>query len=380
MKRIYQFFSLTFITGLLTLFVATNADAQRGGGGHGGGGGGGSRGSGGGGGGGFHGGGGGGFSGGSRPSGGGFSGGGRPSGGFSGGGRPSNGFSGGSRPGGNYSAPRANNGIGGSYNGHPNAGIAPRGNYGYGHYNGGRPGYTPGRPGYGPGRPGYGYNRPGYGGRPGYYRPGYGYGRPGYYRGPFRGGYYNYGGFYGRYYGPRIGFSIGVLPYGYYPFYYGADQYFYSGGYFYQQNDNQYTIVEPPIGAEVNSLPSNAQSIVIDGQQYYEANGVYYLPITRDDGTTAYQVTGKDGQLSTGAGSNYEDDPNAYPQDQQMQQGPSNLPKPGDVLQALPPDCRKVKIGDERYYVDPAGIYYHEERDQYGQKVYRVTDVSDDNQ
>ncbi len=349
MKRIYQLFSLTVITGLLTLFVATNADAQRGGGGHGGGGGS----HGGGGGGGFHGGGGG------HPSGGG----GRPSGG---------GFSGGGRPGGGghaVSGPHTNNNIGapsGNFGGRPNV-VGGRNGYNRGAYAGGRPGYAQGRAG---------YYRPG-----GFYRGGVGY-RGGYYRGPFRGGFYNRGGFYSRFYAPRLGFSIGILPFGYYPFYFGPDQYFYSDGYYYQYNDNQYTVVEPPVGAEITSLPSNAKSIVIDGQQYYEANGVYYLPITRDDGSQAYQIAGKDGQLTTGAGDDYQDDPNNQPdqnvqpqQQVQPQQG-TNLPQPGDVVQALPPNCRKVNIDNETYYVDPAGIYYHLERDQYGQKVYRVTDVN----
>ncbi len=360
MKRIYQLFSFTVVAGLLSLFVATNADAQRGGGGHSGGGGGGSHG----GGGGFHGGGG----------GGGFHGGG----GFQGGGGHAAAAP--SRGGGNF-APRSNY-----------SGARPGGGYaqgGQGHYGLNRGGYAGGRTGYA-GRPGYA------GGRGGYYRPGaggyyHGGGYRGGYYGGFRGGYYNHGGFYGRYYAPRLGFSIGILPYGYYPFYFGPDQYFYSGGYYYQQNDNQYTVVEPPVGAEITSIPSNAQSIVIDGVQYYEANGVYYLPITRDDGTQAYQIAGKDGQLSTGAGSgDYQDDPNYQPdpnqnqgyvpqQQQQQQVQPqrgSNLPQPGDVVQALPPNCRKVKIDNEVYYVDPANVYYHQERDQYGQKVYRVTDVS----
>ena len=47
---------------------------------------------------------------------------------------------------------------------------------------------------------------------------------------------------------------------------------------------DQYEVVEPPIGAAITTLPDNAQSIVINGIQYYELNGVYYQPITKDDG------------------------------------------------------------------------------------------------
>lgn len=364
MKRIYQLLSLTVISGLLTVTSFDTANAQRRGGG--GGGGGGSAMRGGGGGGGFHG-------------GGGFSGG-RSGGNFGGAPRMSaprmGGFSGGG--GRVMSAPRSNFGISprnGGFNGR--AGIAPRSNFGY-------------RGGIGGGRPGFGTGMA-YRTRPGYYRPGMGFrpGSRGYYGGrayfrPWRGGYYYHGGFYGRYYAPRLGFSIGVLPYGYIPFWWGSDQYFYSGGYFYNYDNDQYTVVEPPLGAEIAQLPSGAQSIVIDGQQYYELNGVYYLPVTKDDGSLVYQIAGKDGQLSTGAADPYATDDSGYYPDQgqgqqQMQQDQGNILQPGEVVQALPPNCRKVKIDGEKYYVDPAGIYYHEERDQNGQKVYRVTDVGQDN-
>jgi hypothetical protein len=90
------------------------------------------------------------------------------------------------------------------------------------------------------------------------------------------------------------------LPFGYYPFYWGDYQYYYSDGLYYQYNDNQYTVVEPPVGASVNSLPSKAQAITINGEQYYESNGVYYRAVTKDDGTVVYEVAGKDGELNTG--------------------------------------------------------------------------------
>ena len=368
MKRIYQIFTLTVITGLLTLFVANTADAQRGGGGNRGGGGGG---------GGFHGG------------GGGFSGGGNHGGGFSGGGRPGGGsFQGGgfNRGGGQVMRAPSTQGYNGGNRGGFQSGGFNRG--------GGQVMRSPGTQGYGGDRGRYaygggnrgpvtrGYYGGGYRGGNGYYRPGYGGGFRGSVNigigGGFRGGFYNHGGFYSRYYAPRLGFSLGILPYGYYPFYYGPDQYFYSGGYYYQYDNNQYTVVEPPVGAEVNSLPSNAQAINIDGQQYYEANGVYYMPITRDDGSTAYQIAGKDGQLSTGAGQqgDYQGDPNPQANQNYAPQNNQNVLQPGDVVQALPPDTRKVKIDGQVYHVDPAGIYYHEERDQNGQKVYRVTDMS----
>jgi hypothetical protein len=176
-------------------------------------------------------------------------------------------------------------------------------------------------------------------------------------------GYYHYHhGYYGTYYAPRLGFSIGFLPYGYYPFYYGDDEFFYSGGLFYQYDNNEYTVVEPPVGAEVNSLPSNAQSIMINGEQYYEADGVYYQPITKDDGSTTYQVAGKDGELNTS-------NPNGDAQ---------QAPQVGDVVQSLPTDCRKISLNGEKYYVSPDGYYYQDTQDANHNKAYKIVGTPDD--
>ena len=177
--------------------------------------------------------------------------------------------------------------------------------------------------------------------------------------------YYHYNhGYYGSYYAPRLGFSIGVLPYGYYPFYDDNDQYFYSSGLFYQFDNDQYTVVEPPVGAEVTTLPSNAQSIVINGQQYYEADGVYYAPITKDDGTLSYQVAGKDGELNTA-------------DDQSVDNAPP-APQIGDVVTQLPPNCRKISVNGTKLYLSPDGIYYQAQVDQNGTKTYKIVGLPED--
>ena len=180
--------------------------------------------------------------------------------------------------------------------------------------------------------------------------------------------YYHYNhGYYGSYYAPRLGFSIGALPLGYYPFYYGNDQYFYSSGLFYQFDNDQYTVVEPPVGAEVTTLPSNAQSIVINGQQYYEADGVYYAPITKDDGTLSYQVAGKDGELNTADDQSVDNTPPA--------------PQIGDVVNQLPPNCRKISVNGSKLYLSPDGIYYQAQVDQNGTKTYKIVGLpADDDQ
>jgi hypothetical protein len=177
-------------------------------------------------------------------------------------------------------------------------------------------------------------------------------------------GYYHYNrGYYSSYYLPRLGFSIGYLPYGYYPFYFGDYQYYYSEGLYYQYNNNEYTVVEPPIGAEVKTLPEKAQSIVINGQQLYELNGVYYQPVTKDDGSVVYEIVGKDGELNT---------------DAVGQQDAQQAPQIGDIVSQLPPDCRKIKVNGEKLFVSPDGIYYQEITDNNHNKAYKIVGLPSD--
>ncbi|MCD8741433.1 hypothetical protein LT679_12525 [Mucilaginibacter roseus] len=349
MKRSYKNLLYVALSGLLCSFTVFSADAQRAG--RGGGGGGGMRG------------GGGGSVGISRPSFGGGGGMSRPS-MSSSGSRPS--FSGGSRPsfgsaapGPRMSSPSNRPGVSGFSRPDSRGSVSANGRFNnyqgsrfnnYGNRVYARPPYN--------GRGYYGnryYGNRYYGNR--YYGDRY-YGR-GYYGGGF---YYPYRGFYSSYYMPHIGFSIGVLPFGYYPFYWNNAQYYYSDGLYYQQGtDDQYTVVEPPVGAEIKELPSKAQSIVINGVQYYELNGVYYQPVTKDDGTTTYQIAGKDGELNTDEGYN------------------EQLPLVGDIVVDLPPDTRKVKLNGEKLYVDQMGVYYKEDRDANDKKVYKVVGVPENN-
>jgi len=342
MKRVYRNLIFFSLSGLLCLFLAVPASAQ-----HRGGGGGGGHFSGGGG----HGGGGGHYSGGGGAR---YSGGGAH---YSGGGAH---YSGNAR---SYSGGHA------AYAGHGYAGrgavVAHGGAYSHYGYRGGYHGA-------------YGY-------RGGAYR-GYGYGgRFGY------GGFYYHSGFYGSIYGPRIGFSVGFLPFGYYPFWFGDYQYYYSNGFYYQYNNNQYTVVEPPVGAQISTLPSNAQSIVINGQQYYEVDGVYYVAITKDDGSLAYQVAGKDGELNTDdQGGIDQGGGNQQPPADNYDQGSSQAPmngngsnnranvQVGDIVPSLPTDSRGVTVNGTRMFVTPDDVYYQETRDNNGHKAYKVVGLPSD--
>ena len=173
----------------------------------------------------------------------------------------------------------------------------------------------------------------------GFYRPGF--------------GYYGY---------PHLGFYLGALPYGYYPFYWGDDLFYYSGGIFYRPYDGGgYEVTTPPVGAAIPSLPDGAQSIVINGQQYYEINGVYYKTVVNDQGKKMYEVAGRDGVLNT-------DDSAPATQD-------DAAPRVGDIVNELPDGCRKVSLNGKKYFVSPNDIYYQAYVDQNGNAGYRIASV-----
>ncbi len=139
------------------------------------------------------------------------------------------------------------------------------------------------------------------------------------------------------------------------------DPYYFSDGYYYQYNNDEYTVVDPPVGALIKTLPSNAKSIVINGQQYYELNGVYYLAVKMGNGVVQYEIAGKDGELNTDANG-----------------ATSVVPKIGDIVTKLPPDCRKVRLNGETVFVSEDGIYYQETRDGNNNKVYKIVGLESD--
>jgi hypothetical protein len=184
------------------------------------------------------------------------------------------------------------------------------------------------------------------------YHLGYGYRVGAFYRPGF--GYFGY---------PHLGFYCGILPFGYYPFYWGTSLYYYSGGVFYAPYDGGgYQVTAPPIGAAVPDLPKNAVGIKIDGVQYYEANGVYFKEGTDDKGQKVYIVTGRDGVLNTAPGVT---DPNAS----------NSAPKVGDIVNQLPDNCRKILLNGKKYFVSPNDIYYEKVVDPQGNTGYRITSL-----
>lgn len=183
----------------------------------------------------------------------------------------------------------------------------------------------------------------------------------------FGGPHFSFGlGYYRPYYTyPRLGFYINTLPYGYYPFYVGPDQYYYYGGTFYRPYNNGYEIAAPPMGAVVPQIPSNAHPIQIDGQQYYEINGVYYKETVDDKGKKVFIVSGKDGVLNTGDAA-VNDDAN------------TRAPQVGDIVAQLPDGCRIITLNKKKYYISADDIYYEEFKDANNNISYRIASVPQD--
>lgn len=194
--------------------------------------------------------------------------------------------------------------------------------------------------------------------------PQIGYGRPAHvgYWGTH--GYYHFNkGGYTTLYLSHIGYRCNTLRHGYYSFYWADMQFWFLDGLFYTYDNGEYTVVDPPIGAEVDSICDDAQSIVINGEQYYECTGVYYKKVTKDDGSVVYEVAGKDGVLNT---------------DQQLNDDTPTGPQLGDVVSQLPANCRKIKLNDEVIYVSPDGVYYKEIIDANGNKTYKIVGLPAD--
>jgi hypothetical protein len=183
------------------------------------------------------------------------------------------------------------------------------------------------------------------------YRSGMRYNRGGFYRAGY--GYFGY---------PHLGFYLNVLPFGYYPFYWGDDLYYYYGGVFYSPYDGGgYQVTTPPVGAAVPTLPDGAKSIMIDNQQFYELNGVYYKIVINDAGKKVYVVAGRDGVLNTGG--------------QAVGDAQTSAPQVGDVVNELPDGCRKVILNGKKFFVSPNDIYYQPFVDDDGNTGYKIASI-----
>lgn len=171
--------------------------------------------------------------------------------------------------------------------------------------------------------------------------------------------YANYGDYYGLV-APPFGLTLGILPRGYWGFNFGGFPYFYYSGVFYRQTDDKkYQVVQPPVGAEVPSLPKDAKPIVINDQKLYEYLGTYYKEVIGADGKIKYVVQGKDGVLNT---DKQVDANNANTNNQAATTATPTVytPSVGDVVLQLPSQFKVVIVNGKKLFVTPEHIYYEE--------------------
>ncbi len=145
---------------------------------------------------------------------------------------------------------------------------------------------------------------------------------------------------------PPIGIGISTLPIGYSPVYGPWGTYYYYNNVFYNRPDNnqEYQVVDAPLGAQVAELPKGAEVRVIDAKKYYELDGVFYQEDLRD-GQIWYTVVGKNGVLSTDDG---------------LADEPTDNLSNGDRVSILPDGSKQVTINGQQLYMSPNGNYYQQ--------------------
>lgn len=92
---------------------------------------------------------------------------------------------------------------------------------------------------------------------------------------------------------PPVGIRIAALPAGYVRVVVGPSVFFYAGGIFYALDEaaREYAVADPPVGAIVSQLPSEAAEIEIDGKPFMEYNGTIYKQVNIEK--PGYEVVGK---------------------------------------------------------------------------------------
>ena len=172
-------------------------------------------------------------------------------------------------------------------------------------------------------------------------------------------------------YGPSFGFRLNVLPFGYSSFYQGSNPYYYNDGVYYRPyNGGGYQVVEPPLNATVNNLPSSAKATVIDGQKYYQIGGTFYQEEFNEKNKLVYRVVGTDGVLNTDNGNG---SPNDY-NNNDLNAVDGAIPTIGSRYDELPQDSKVQVINQQKYFISTNGIYYKEVIE--GDKIrYEVTTV-----
>lgn len=64
---------------------------------------------------------------------------------------------------------------------------------------------------------------------------------------------------------------------------------YYSDGVYYQRVNDQYNVIEAPVGALITQLPSDYQEVIIGGETYYKVDETLYR-VTVYDGQPYFEV------------------------------------------------------------------------------------------
>ena len=71
-------------------------------------------------------------------------------------------------------------------------------------------------------------------------------------------------------------------------------EYYYNDGVFYvKEADGQYTVIVPPAGAQVETLPSDYEVIELDGNTYYKVDDTVYRTTVNAEGNACFEVLGQ---------------------------------------------------------------------------------------
>ena len=116
-------------------------------------------------------------------------------------------------------------------------------------------------------------------------------------------------------------------------------KYYYDNGVFYEPVDNGYTVVEAPVGATVENLPDNANTVTIN-----ETTNNYYY------GGTYYEKTAEGYKVVP--------------------------PTAGTLVEHLPEGAEEIRVGDVTY-VKLGEVYYQPVRID-GKDLYEVVEVQED--
>lgn len=131
--------------------------------------------------------------------------------------------------------------------------------------------------------------------------------------------------FHHDHYYPRVGYTLSILPPGYFELGLSNRHFFFNAGVWFQQIGPRYVVVTPPAGLVIPVLPPAFSTVWIGSTPYYYANGIYYEPT---DG----------GYVTVAAPRDYESastTPPLPPDQPVMEQGPSVAPA-NDLLFVYP--------------------------------------------